>query len=265
MESILAFSSSLISSYIVYPIDLVKTVYQVNSYNKKIIPVNNLITNIYNNNGIKGYFRGVTPHLVSHPVFYAFYFQSNKKAKEHIITGNYFCDKFLHATIAGGIASIISNPFFVIKTRYQTDILKKNINYILYVKNMYKSEGFNGFFKGTTSALVNNTKLIIQFPLYDYLKLKTDNVFISSIIAKTIANTILYPSELIRTNQRNMKVKSSIVQTGKNIIKTNGIKGLFDGLFLYNMVSLPNFVLMMIIFENFKKLYSYKIVEDGKN
>ena len=147
---------------------------------------------------------------------------------------------------------IIANPFFVIRTRLQTS--KQTVKITPLIINIYHKEGLKGFQKGLSSSLLNNTKLVLQFPLYDYLK-KNYNTITSSFIAKFISNTLFYPSDLIRTNQRNSPIKITMLNATKQIYNIGGLFGFYRGVILYNCISIPNFVLMMLILENMKKLY----------
>jgi hypothetical protein len=106
-----------------------------------------------------------------------------------------------------------------------------------------------GFYKGFALTLANNSKLCLQFPLYDKLKSKTDSVVVSSMLSKIISSTIYYPTDLIRTNQRNMKNNLNMFETAKNLYKVGGCRGFYNGVVLYNMVSIPSFIVMMMVKE----------------
>ena len=128
------------------------------------------------------------------------------------------------------------------------------INYFSIIKSTYYGEGFMAFFKGWTSTQLNNTKLCIQFPLYYYCLGETNNIMISSTIAKIVSSTIFYPFDLIRTYQRYDKKNITVIECSKIIYKNNGIFGFYRGIILYNLLTAPNFVLMMIFQDFFKKM-----------
>jgi solute carrier family 25 (mitochondrial folate transporter), member 32 len=263
-DFLIGFSSSVISSTTIYPMEVIKTNYQVSRYSKQNFSAIQIVKNIWKQDKFKGFYRGLSPHLMTQPMFYGIYFQSNKF--KHLLpsTNNIIGDKFIASFTAGMIASTVSNPFFVIRTRFQTSAIGQrapNISIYNVYKDIYKKEGLIGLQKGLPSTLFNNSKLVIQFPLYDYLKERTDNIFLSSFTAKIISNTIFYPFDLIRTNQRNSKVKLNIMQTAKHIYQNSnpGISrymGFYRGALIYNSISIPNFVLLMFILEQLKKLTS---------
>jgi solute carrier family 25 folate transporter 32 len=264
------FSSSAIASTIVYPLDVIKTQYQYDGFNKKIsLSVNKVIQNIYIKNGIFGYFKGVSPHLITYPIFWTSYFYIN--SHDIKLTSYKYANKIFMSFIAASGASIITNPLFVIKIRVQTTILKdkKNVHttYIKLVKSIYKFEGLNGFYKGLASTLTSNLKMGFQMPLCDFLKEKylfskylqnnnydRLNTISSYVIGKLSCSTIFYPLDLIRTTQRASECNVSMKYAFKTIYDTYGICGLYRGAILYNLVTGPNFVIMMLIKDELMKL-----------
>lgn len=236
--------SSIISYSLTYPIDVIKTNYQIANLKQKPI-ISNVVKQIYSTHGITGYYRGVGSTLMTYPLFWGMFFQTNAHT-------NVF--------VASGVASFVTNPLFVLKTRFQsTSHNYESINqqsYLNLTKNIYRNEGIRGFFKGFVSTMANNTKLWIQFYAYDEMNKKTNNVVASSMIAKIFSSTIYYPTDLIRTNQRNLKENMNIVEVGKSIYKANGIKGFYNGVVLYNAISIPSFCIMMCCRDYIKKYYN---------
>jgi hypothetical protein len=152
--------------------------------------------------------------------------------------------------MASSIASVVANPFFVLKIRFQTDM--KGKGYINYTRNMIAKEGIFSLQRGLVATLFNNTKLGVQLPFTYYLKDKigsgssSTNVVIASFISKTLTSSVFYPLDLLRVQQRASTNNKSLVELGKNIVKTTGFRGLYRGLLLYSSVSVPNYVLMML-------------------
>jgi solute carrier family 25 folate transporter 32 len=114
--------------------------------------------------------------------------------------------------------------------------------------DVYKTEKITHFFAGYPSTALNNLKLGIQIPLYDYLKdNKQLNTFYSAGISKFISTTLFYPLDIIRTLQRNSSETLSIPKSLKLIYKQNGFTGFYRGVILYNFYSTPNFIILMYI------------------
>ena len=235
--------SSIVSYSLTYPIDAVKTNYQVANLKEKPV-LSDVVKQIYTTHGVRGYYRGVSSVMLTYPLFWGIFFQTNQHT-------NVF--------VASGLASLLTNPLFVLKTRFQSianhNQKSEKVSYFNLTKNIYRNEGVGGFFKGFGSTLANNTKLCLQFPIFFEMNRRTDNIVVSSMVAKIISSTVYYPTDLIRTNQRNLKNNMNMFEVGKSIYNANGIRGLYTGVFLYNMISVPSFVSMMLCRDYFKKYY----------
>ena len=120
---------------------------------------------------------------------------------------------------------------------------------------MYKENGLKTMTKGLPSTYINNMKLGAQFVLYDEIKDRTNNIFLASMMSKLVSSTIFYPLDLIRVNQRNATGKLTIKDAVQKVYKNGGLRGFYRGVTLYNAVSTPNFVLMIM----FKELFDNAI------
>ena len=118
---------------------------------------------------------------------------------------------------------------------------------------MYRKEGIASFYKGTISSLVKGTEMGIIFPLKDYLKDEHNfSSATSSFVSKFIAGLTTYPIDLIRTRQRDSTQRNvSMIKAAKQYIRANHNNPfcLYRGLSLYMMTSIPQFVLMMCIYD----------------
>jgi hypothetical protein len=156
--------------------------------------------------------------------------------------------------IASTTASVIANPLFVLKVRFQTNSNLLYGGYSNIIKNIYIKEGMQGYFKGLTSTIVNNTKLWMQFPLYEIIKKKTDNILYASLGSKIVSSMVFYPTDLIRINQRASVNNVTIIKAVQNIFINQGIAGFYKGFWLYNAVSVPSFIILMVVKEYFDKI-----------
>ena len=183
------------------------------------------------------------------------YFQAN--SLDVNLTGNKFIDRITKSYGSATVASALANPLFVVKTKLQTYEKRPSITNT--VSTLYKEGGCKAFFRGLPATLINNSKLAVQFPLYDTLK---DDYgygpFMASLLSKLSTTSVFYPLDLIRVNQRNTK-DLDMMDVTKTIYKQSGVRGFYRGVMLYNMVSTPNFVLMIVFKEMFE---SY--LNDGK-
>ena len=252
MDGLIGLISNTLSTSIVHPIDVTKTRNQVNIMYNKSIPINKVIMDIYKGNGVRGFYKGLGPQLMTYPFFWGIYFQTSSATKRYYgdIKPSFMENAFITFGSAS-LASSIVNPLFVLKTRMQTSEVKTSA--VAIIKQLYKENGLKSAYKGLPSSIGNNVKLGIQFPLYDYLKSSTDSVLFSSMFSKLIAATIFYPLDLVRVNQRNSPDVLTIKEVCNSIYNNHGVRGFYRGVLLYNMVSTPNFVLMIFIKETLEK------------
>lgn len=255
MDGLIGLLSNTLATITVYPIDVIKIRNQINIMENKKVPVTQVVSYVYKNNGLRGFYKGLSPQLMTYPIFWGIYFQTSA------ITRRYyknvppsFIEKIFITFGSASLASTVVNPLFVLKTRLQTSKIKTNV--INISKQLYNENGIKSMYRGLPSSLVNNIKLGIQFPLYDYLKERTNSILLSSMFSKLIAATIFYPLDLIRVNQRNSPVSLSIKKVASSIYNNYGIKGFYRGVLLYNMVSTPNFVLMILIKETLDEKFN---------
>lgn len=159
-------------------------------------------------------------------------------------TENTFVVNFWSSIIAGASSTIATNPIWVIKTRlmsqsYSHDraripLLPKSANTPTsrpalhqpwHYKStwdaackMYTTEGILSFYSGLTPALLGLTHVAVQFPAYEFLKVKFTGramgaapaagqddkghwfgILSASILSKILASSATYPHEVIRT------------------------------------------------------------------
>ena len=234
MDFVYGFAYTSISTIIVQPLDCIKTLYQVQP--TKNTSILSLVSHQYKKNKIKGFYRGLAPNICTYPVFWGIFFQLQESK---ILSG--YCDNaFITSFVYGNIASTFTNPLFVIKTRFQTYNQPRMVICGDIMKNI------PSLWKGVPATYINNLKLGIQFPLYDFIKKKTNNnIIISSAISKLVSSSLLYPMDLMRVQQRNSKLPLSLYTIGKHTYKEYGFRGFMRGIVLYNSVSLCNFTIMM--------------------
>jgi len=247
MDLLINFSSSTFASFSTYPIELIKSQYQVTRLNNPNISTLNLIKNMYKHRGLIGFYRGISSHVATYPIFWTVFFY-NKEHNKYQFTENIYVDNIIKTTIASTIGSALANPLFVLRTRMQTENLVSNnkISYHKLINKIVKQEGILGLMKGLNTTIMSNSKLCFQFPLYDYIKEKSNNVLFSAVLSRLITSVIFYPFDFIRTIQRNSEIKMSLQEIFKDVIKKYKLIGLYQGVMLYALTSSPNYIIMML-------------------
>src|SRR5437868_4387862 len=130
-EFAISTTSSIISYSLTYPIDVVKTNYQ-NTNMKQKTTLNDVVKQIYTKYGVRGYYRGVSSTLMTYPLFWGIFFQTRS---------------YSNVFVASSIASVVTNPLFVLKTRFQSVSEQHGLNasYLKLTKDIYQNEGLRGF------------------------------------------------------------------------------------------------------------------------
>ena len=152
--------------------------------------------------------------------------------------GNWWLARGYASLTAGACSTILTNPIWVIKTRLMSqstrsssssDGLRAPWHYTSTfdaARKMYRSEGIRAFYSGLTPALLGLTHVAVQFPLYEFFKMKftgygigehpsdTDGssnwvgISAATFLSKVCASTATYPHEVLRTRLQTQQRKS---------------------------------------------------------
>lgn len=180
--------AGVICTFLCAPLDVAKVRLQVQGslnirkYNGNVIQI---IHMIFKEEGIRGIFKGVGPALITVPLFWGVYFSVYNKMKIYF-KEKYDCSTHLghvySAIIAGAVGDIITNPFWVTRTRIQTLAmhpdckLSPNISTIQMMRYIYKNEGFTAFYRGLGASFLGLSHVAIQFPLCMTLNINIDYI-----------------------------------------------------------------------------------------
>lgn len=131
--------------------------------------------------------------------------------------------KIIFAPIAGIVESIFMQPLDTIKVLKQSNQYSSFHPFIKNPQLLYK--GLTPF----TGQMF--TKYFLRFTTFELLKSKDNNFvhnFLAGICAGTVESLFITPFELVKTNLQTTKQNKAMICI-KNIIKTNGLKGLYRG------------------------------------
>jgi hypothetical protein len=250
MDGLIGLSGSIVAVSLTHPIEVIKTNYQVLRNSSSPLSSFGTIKYIYNNRGFKGFFKGLPVSLTSQPVFWGMFYQT-KSLNLHF-SSNKINNDFINNVVCGLVGSLVANPLYVLKTRFQA---RTNTDtYFKMAYDMYKTEKITQFFAGYPSTALNNLKLGIQLPLYSYFKENNQmNTFYSAGMSKIISGSLFYPLDIIRTLQRNNSETLSFIKSMRIIYEKNGLIGFYRGVMIYNIYSTPNFIILMYITDFLQK------------
>lgn len=242
---------------------------------------------IFKSEGYKGFFRGVKPLLVgiipTRAIYFWSYSFSKKSLNEHI--GDTSLNHLSSAFFAGVCSNTIMNPLWMVKTRFQLFVKSENgaiapQSYMSIIKGIWKDEGIKGFYRGLSASYFGCIEGGIQWVVYESIKKKLSErnkmlvlekankinqmpnknkltpqeLFISAAFSKFVAICITYPHEVVRIRLREQSVGgvykySSFLGALKTIAKEEGYRGLYSGMGIHIMRSVPNAAIMFLSYE----------------
>lgn len=148
------------------------------------------------------------------------------------------------ASFMGSVATILSlNPLFVLKVRIQNlDLQSVKLSTVANeISIVQKQRGIGGFWTGTSTALMMSLpNTVVYMTAYEKCKetliemqFKDKHVptYVSGVagaVARMISVSVVSPFELIRTIQSSGN-NNSVLQIAKDVVKANGITGLYRG------------------------------------
>lgn len=211
-----------------------------------------LIKDVYKVQGVKGFYKGIGASLATQPTFWLLYmptYEYLKKTYSNVPT-------FITSNVAGAVGTLLTNPLWVLRARMQTEVLRgEKIRYSTFFQTIVKNEGVKSLWKGGGIALLKNLQLGIQLPLYEWLRKDGDlNPFISGLISKSVASSVVYPLDVIRTNVRTAKGYVSFKEMTMCIYNRNGgLYNFYRGIPLYYLSQIPTFAITMVVFESLRQ------------
>lgn len=175
-------SATAVAEFLTLPICTIKTNFQ-NIHDMRVKPsILGVVRDIYSRGGIKPFYAASFPAIggqifstTSKYTLYR-YLDSNPD--------NFIKNKFLNGLTAGVISSIFTHPMDVIKVHIQMD--KKD-----WMKNLYR-----GYSKTFVKIAISSS---IFFPLYDTIKARVDNPYLSAGCSGVTACVLMHPIDYLKT------------------------------------------------------------------
>ena len=242
--------SGLSSTIFNVPFQVIRTSMMVQNTQNGIQPTMiGTMKKIYSKEGIKGFYRGFIPSLIRLPLGNAFYFGTLEQTKKILLNKfkmNGIVTNFISSAAGITVQSIVTNPIYLISTRFEAIGFNKYKNIFDAIKKILEEEGIKGFTKGLKPLLIKEIPShSLFYVLYElnnkwlnkcYIIPKNLSYSISSMITSIIVSILDNPFDLIRTRtqfhfiSKNEKHKYPKVFEGiKYIYKTEGIRGLESG------------------------------------
>eukprot|EP00210_Caulerpa_lentillifera_P007580 g7240.t1 len=190
---------------------------------------------------------------------------------------------------AGVLATVLTNPIWVLKTRFQLQeaprIIGGNLQKTQYrnlrqaISTIARKEGIRGFYRGLGPSLLLCTNPAIQFAIYEELrrivvylnkstksriksseKLTSGAAFFIGGASKVTASIVTYPTQVMRSRiQQRFDIGRRLKYTSlRNAFVTTfqreGVRGLYKGLVPSFIRVVPQASLMFMVYEKIVQL-----------
>ncbi|CAH6719042.1 mitochondrial ornithine transporter 1 [[Candida] jaroonii] len=268
--------SGVIGKTIEFPFDTIKVRLQ-----SSLVPISTfqMIKATYNEGIIKGFYQGLKAPLIGACLENAILFSSYNSCLEMFKTVDRdigLRHKALSGAFAGFSVSFILTPIELVKCQLQVSNLAtpgsvkkvgesattstKNI-YSSMIWKIYQKDGVSGFWKGLSPTLLRETiGTMIWFTTYEVLSEYLDkkrpselNSLVSGALAGLTFNLSMFPVDTIKSNIQTNDILDHGTTNSFEIARKIGIRGLYSGLTITLIRSLPANAMIFYSYELLKK------------
>ncbi|KAJ5753841.1 uncharacterized protein N7511_007994 [Penicillium nucicola] len=288
VETLAGFTAGIVSTLSLHPLDLVKTRLQVDrSTASRLGSSLRIIREIsHHEGGLAAFYRGLAPNLIGNSTSWALYFLFYSRLKDVFQTyrqeSNYMLassDFFLASGSAGAMTAILTNPIWVIKTRMLSTgshVPGAYSSLTSGIKQIYRTEGIPGFYRGLVPALFGVSHGALQFMAYEQLKLMRSGMniegspgskrgaeralgnvdfFAISSLSKVFAGSVTYPYQVVRSRLQTYeahRIYRGAIDVISQIWTREGTAGFYKGLGPNLFRVLPSTWVTFLVYENTK-------------
>jgi len=283
-------SGGVVSTLVLHPLDLIKIRFAVDDGKAANRPsysnIRHAFKSIYIQEGFKGFYKGVTPNVIGGGVSWGLYFLFYNTIKTELQGGDTkqaltMPGHFAAASGAGLLTLALTNPIWVVKTRLclqygnqmglggSTSLSApissyKGMTHALIT--IAKQEGPRGLYRGFVPGLFGVSHGVVQFTAYEYLKnwwsqyknqpidtkLGTMEYLTFAAVSKLIAASITYPYQVVRSRLQDVNCPyGSSRDCVRQILRYEGVRGLYNGMRPYLLHVVPNVCIVLLIYEQF--------------
>jgi len=269
-------SSAVITVTAIHPIDVVKTRLQVSGEgggrNYKALGIGGSVKVIASEEGIASFWKGIGAAWMREASYTSLrlgLYDPIKKAMG-VTPESHFVLKFTAGSLAGGLGSVVGNPFDVLKTRMMAAEGKEPPAMGKAASELYAAQGISGFYRGIEANIMramvlNGTKMAC----YDQIKgmITSSGIvpkglptqFCAAFSAGFFMATTVAPFDMVRTKLMNQppdaKVYSGFVDCIVKIVAKGGPGALYAGFIPIWARFAPTTCLQLIIFEQLKPMF----------
>ncbi|KAJ2776181.1 hypothetical protein H4R18_005803 [Coemansia javaensis] len=221
--------------------------------------------------GVRGLYRGLAPMMMGYLPTWAIYFAVYESLKRELsgalrLPAGQTGVQVAAAMGAGATTSLVTNPIWVLKSRFMTQSAYTDYRYTSMwhaVRVIRAAEGWRGFYKGLGSSLLGVGHVAVQFPLYEHLKrlldadagqqLDSSRILLASATAKMVASSATYPHEVVRTRLQNQTARpykyTGIAHAVRLIYAEEGLCAFYRGLSTNLIRTVPASMITLLTYE----------------
>jgi solute carrier family 25 folate transporter 32 len=220
--------------------------------------------------GIRSLYRGLGTTLIGYIPNWAIYFTLYDYMKNNMLKHNGYVENtnlinIISAMSAGAVASTVTNPLWVVKTRMQAGKTVRYNSTWHALNTILREEGPQALWRGLAPSLLGLVHIGIQFSLYENLKQKFEqkrgtklihitDVMLASMTSKLAASMIAYPHEVLRsrlhdnghsTNKKYKNMREVITK----IYQEEGVSGFYKGMATNCIRVVPQAIITLTTYE----------------
>lgn len=278
VENLIAgLGGGVVSTLVLHPLDLVKIRFAVSDgleLRPKYNGMLHCMKNVWQQEGLKGLYQGVTPNVWGAGASWGLYFffynaikgytkegrQAELSATEHLVS----------AAEAGVLTLTLTNPIWVTKTRlvlqYSADRNSKPYKGMVdALVKIYRHEGVPGLYKGYVPGLFGTSHGALQFMAYEelkrdynkYRKLHSDaklnplEYVTMAALSKIFAVATTYPYQVVRARLQDQHNRyNGVIDVIRRTWRNEGTLGFYKGI-IPNLIRVtPACCITFVVYEN---------------
>jgi solute carrier family 25, member 38 len=258
--------SGLVIGVALQPLEIIKMNIIINPLKNNQLDRANIIRQFYlscksihQSEGLAGFWRGLAPALIKLMFSSAIYFTLLKELEYFFSHYNIFSSgsnqtHFFSSSLARILSGFFTNPFAVVRTRFEVIGFNQYRNTLDGMKKIYMQEGFKGYFQGALiTALRDGPFAGVYFVVYKNAKRALETInekaiqekkmnlslisFTSGIISGIVATIITNPFDVLRArlqfshyNDEKKHIYSGILDGVRKMYQYEGIAGFMKGI-----------------------------------
>ncbi|XP_023741647.1 nicotinamide adenine dinucleotide transporter 1, chloroplastic isoform X2 [Lactuca sativa] len=267
--------AGVLAATFVCPLDVIKTRFQVhglpqlNGGTIRGSLIVGSLQQIVRKDGFRGMYRGLSPTIIALLPNWAVYFTVYDWLKGSLSSdGSHqlsFGANMIAASGAGVATTIVTNPLWVVKTRLQTQGMRRVVmpyrGTLSALMRIGREEGIRGLYSGLVPAMAGISHVAIQFPAYEKIKgylARRDNIEVDQLGARDVA-VASSVSKVVRARLQEQghhseKRYSGMVDCIKKVFEREGVPGFYRGCATNLLRTTPAAVITFTTFEMIHRL-----------